>query len=52
MFEPVSVEHIAARPGEAVDTLADISFSKENLGWEPTHDLPDYVAEFVQTLKG
>lgn len=52
MFKsPQGVVHVPARPGEAWETLADISFSKEQLGWEPVHNLPDYVDEFLETLQ-
>jgi UDP-glucose 4-epimerase len=50
MFEPVKIEYLPARPGEAKETLADISFSKENLGWEPVKNLPEYVSEFLKGL--
>lgn len=33
------VKHIPARPGEAQDTLADISFSMSHLNWKPKHSL-------------
>ena len=45
------IKYIPARPGEAGDTLADISFSKDKLGWTPTRNLPDYVEEFIKGLK-
>jgi len=44
-----AVEYIPARPGEAGDTLADISFSQEHLGWTPTRNLPDYVEWFLKS---
>lgn len=50
MFKPDGIEYIPARPGEARDTLADISFSKEQLGWEPKCNLEDYVAEFLKSI--
>lgn len=50
MFQPEKIEYIPARPGEAEVTLADISFSREALGWEPTRNLPDYIAEFLKGL--
>ena len=35
--------YIPNRPGEATDTLADIAYSMEKLGWEPKHQLEEYV---------
>lgn len=43
MFNPVSIEHIDARPGEAVQTLADLRFSLENLNWKPEITLESYI---------
>lgn len=46
MFEhPYS--YIPGRKGEAVDTLADLSETKEKLNWEPKKDLQDYVTDFL-----
>tara|TARA_R100000008_G_scaffold74992_1_gene53999 strand:- start:3647 stop:4513 length:867 start_codon:yes stop_codon:yes gene_type:complete len=39
-------EYIAARPGEADVTLADISYTSEKTGWAPVHRLEDYVSQF------
>jgi len=50
MFKPVEIQHLDARPGEAWTTLADLSFTKGNLNWEPKMNLPDYVDEFLNTL--
>jgi UDP-glucose 4-epimerase len=50
MFRPVGIDYLPARPGEAWTTLADISFTKERLGWEPKKNISDYVEEFVRTL--
>lgn len=50
MFKPKEIKYIPARPGEAWETLADLSFTKEKLNWEPTHNLPDYVNKFLETL--
>ena len=41
-------EYIAKRPGEAKDTLADISFSKDKLGYKPTLNLENYVSDWIQ----
>ena len=50
----VGVEHIAERPGDIRDSLADISKAREVLGFAPRHDLrsgleravPWYVANW------
>tara|TARA_A100001015_G_scaffold180852_1_gene201285 strand:+ start:1939 stop:2793 length:855 start_codon:yes stop_codon:yes gene_type:complete len=41
--------HLPARPGEARETLADISFTTEKTGWVPNYTLEDYVAKFMET---
>ena len=43
-----SVVYLPQRPGEATETLADISFTKAALGWEPTRSLPEYIEQVVQ----
>lgn len=35
------------RPGEAKLSIADISKTKEDLDWEPTHSLRQYIKEFL-----
>lgn len=40
-----SIQIISPRPGETVITLADNCKAKELLGWEPTIDLRDGIAE-------
>lgn len=40
------VRFLNPRPGEATTTLADIKMTK-TLGWEPKHDLKDYVSSVV-----
>ena len=42
-------KHLPARPGEARETLADISFTTEKTGWVPNHALERYVAKFMET---
>ena len=49
MFES-EIKYIDARPGEAWETLADLSSTKDQLGWEPKKNLPDYVANFLESL--
>jgi UDP-glucose 4-epimerase len=44
-------QYLPKRPGEAQDTLADISYTKEKLAWEPTISLRDYVNEVVMKKK-
>ncbi|CAE7860220.1 unnamed protein product [Symbiodinium microadriaticum] len=39
--------HIPKRPGEAQETRADISFTKEKLGWNPVMSLEEYVKDAV-----
>lgn len=50
MFQPKEIKYLPARKGEADVTLADITASREKLGWTPTENLPDYVAAFLRTL--
>ncbi len=38
-------KHIDPRPGEARNTLADITKIKETLNWEPTIDIEDWIYE-------
>ena len=42
--------YLPARPGEARNTLADITKSKVELGWFPTIKLPDYIREVKNGL--
>jgi|TARA_R100000951_G_scaffold8773_1_gene7923 nucleoside-diphosphate-sugar epimerase len=42
MFEH-EVKYIPARPGEARNTLADITKTTEFLGWKPTQDIREYI---------
>ena len=44
-------KYIPKRPGEAKDTLADISFSKEKLGYSPKIKLNDYVGDWLKKNK-
>ena len=50
MFKPEKIEYISKRPGEAWETLADISFTKAKLKWQPTRDLKDYVGNYLKEL--
>ena len=51
MFNPVSIKYIPAYPGEAWETLADISFTKEKLNWEPKYNLKDYIKNYCLKLE-
>jgi UDP-glucose 4-epimerase len=51
-FDDAKTVYIPARPGEAAETLADISKSREVLGWQPQHDLGQYVSTWVNAKKG
>ena len=42
------IEYISKRPGEARDTLADISKIESAIGWRPMHTLEDYVATWKE----
>ena len=46
LFGP-NIKLIPQRPGEAQETLADLSITKKHLkNWSPKHNIEDYVAEF------
>ena len=38
-------KHLPSRSGEARNTLADITKTKEQIGWEPKNDLKIYIQE-------
>ncbi len=42
------VVHVARRPGDARDTLADLSATREALNWEPEVATPDGVRELMR----
>ncbi len=48
MFKPINVKYLPDRPGEAPSTLADITFAKDKLGWQPSEKLEDYIANFLK----
>jgi len=50
MYE-TDTTYIDARPGEARDTLADISLIQNDTGWSPTHNLEDYVSQWIEENK-
>ena len=39
------------KPGEAFETLCDISFAKEKLNWEPKINIEDYIKDFLKKLE-
>tara|TARA_R110000824_G_scaffold39003_2_gene118515 strand:+ start:818 stop:1678 length:861 start_codon:yes stop_codon:yes gene_type:complete len=47
-YTDAQVTHIPARPGEAWETLADISKSTETLKWSPEHNIEDYVNGWIE----
>ena len=48
MFEGSKIEYTDKRPGEANETLADISLTKEKTGWEPMRDIRNYIKSFLK----
>ena len=44
-----STKYIPKRSGEAKETLADISFTQNKLGYKPSVDLKDYVDSWVKS---
>ena len=42
------IKYIPKRPGEAWETLADISKTKDLLNWIPEAQLKTYVSEWIQ----
>tara|TARA_A100001011_G_C14304375_1_gene842367 strand:+ start:911 stop:1765 length:855 start_codon:yes stop_codon:yes gene_type:complete len=48
---PSPKKYIPKRPGEARTTLADISFSKDKLGYKPRNSLELYVKNWLEELQ-
>jgi len=48
MFGQTEVEYIPARKGEYPFTLADYTKANEELGWNPTLDIKDYLQDIVK----
>jgi len=44
MFD-TKTKYIDERPGEARETLCDISEAKDRIGYEPKVNLEDYISE-------
>ena len=47
MFTGAEIKYISKRPGEARNTLADISEIKTETNWSPEYNLEDYIKEKV-----
>ena len=47
MFGKTEVEYIPARKGEYPFTLADYTKAHEELGWNPTKDIKDYISGVI-----
>lgn len=45
LFRPGEIEYLPKRPGEAWTTWADISKTRQELGWEPKRTLEQYVQD-------
>jgi len=50
MFEQ-EVEYKDDKPGEAQVTLCDYSLAKKLLGWEPKHNIEDYIKNYFKWIK-
>ena len=50
MFEQ-EVEYKDDKPGEAQVTLCDYSLAKKLLGWEPKHNIEDYIKNYFKWTK-
>lgn len=50
MFKPGEIKYLPKRPGEAKDTLADTSFTREKLGWGPKYKIEDYIKSFLSDI--
>lgn len=48
MFEGSKIKYIEKRPGEARETLADISFTEEKVGWSAKKDIRKYIKNFLE----
>jgi len=46
-----SIKYIPQRPGEAWETLADISKTVKDIGWLPTVSLDEYIKDFLSKCK-
>ena len=49
MFGETEVEYIPARKGEYPFTLADYTKANEELGWNPSLGIKDYINNFIST---
>ena len=48
MFNGAPTKYIPKRPGEAQETLADISKINGESGWTPEYNLQDYIKNEVK----
>jgi nucleoside-diphosphate-sugar epimerase len=48
MFDAAKTEYIPKRPGEAKNTLADISLAALKLGYNPSDNLQEYVLKYCK----
>jgi UDP-glucose 4-epimerase len=51
LYPTAPIEYISARPGEAFETLADISAIKGETGWYPKYVLEQYIKDYIKTIK-
>ena len=48
MFRGSEIDYIPHRPGEAWETLADISNTTKETDWKPRYNLEEYVKDFIR----
>lgn len=48
--KPANVHHIDQQMGDVIDTLADISKARKNLGWDPHVPIREGIRKYVQWL--
>ena len=44
-------KYIPKRPGEAQITLADISESRQKIGYDPSEDIKDYIQNWLKNIE-
>ena len=47
LFSPIEIKYLPQRPGEARNTLADISETVAKTGWKPQINIEDYIKQFI-----
>lgn len=50
LFNPIEIKYLPQRPGEARNTLADISETVAKTGWKPQINIEDYINQFISHL--